>query len=138
MSVILFTKEQIEYLKTNKYVKHVSEKGITYTKEFKEYFINEYNKGLFPIRIFENAGLSKSILGNKRIESSGKRFRAYSQRLDGFKDNRKGKSGRPRTKHLSVDDKLKLAEEKIKYLQQENEFLKKIQRVERQVKKKYQ
>ena len=36
MSKKLFTPQEIEQLKQNDYVKSVSEKGITYTKEFKE------------------------------------------------------------------------------------------------------
>lgn len=34
-----FTPEQVEQLRKNKYVKHVSEKAITYTEEFKEIFM---------------------------------------------------------------------------------------------------
>ena len=37
-----FTDEQVELLKKNKYVKHVSNKSITYTLEFKNLFISEY------------------------------------------------------------------------------------------------
>ena len=48
MSIKLFTKEEIGMLKTNKYVKHVSAKGITYTDEFRRLFISEYEKGRFP------------------------------------------------------------------------------------------
>ena len=51
-----FTNEQVEFLRKNKYVKHVSNKGITYSLEFKELFIKEY--GLKnPAKIFEDAGL---------------------------------------------------------------------------------
>lgn len=138
MSEKKFTKEQIEYLSKNQYVKHVSEKGITYTAEFKEYFIKEYEKGFLPTKIFESAGLPKSILGRDRIASSTSRFKQYSNRVEGFSDTRVGNSGRPITRNLTIEEKLKIAEDKIKYLQQENEFLKKIRSVERKVKKKSQ
>ena len=46
-----FTSKQVEQLKKNKYVKHVSEKLITYTEEFKEVFIDEYNLGKIPSQI---------------------------------------------------------------------------------------
>ncbi len=39
MSKKLFTPQEIEQLKQDEYVKPVSEKWITYTKEFKENFI---------------------------------------------------------------------------------------------------
>ena len=60
-----FTDEQVELLKKNKYVKHVSNKSITYTLEFKNLFISEYGIKSATI-IFEEAGLPKSILGYKR------------------------------------------------------------------------
>ena len=42
MGKYYFTNEQVELLKKNKYVKHVSNKSITYTLEFKKLFISEY------------------------------------------------------------------------------------------------
>ena len=51
-----FTSEQVEQLKKNKYVKHVSEKSITYTEEFKEVFIDEYNLGKIPSQILIEMG----------------------------------------------------------------------------------
>ena len=33
-----FTPEQVEQLRKNKYVKHVSEKAITYTENLKKFF----------------------------------------------------------------------------------------------------
>ncbi|MEE0880053.1 MAG: IS3 family transposase, partial [Turicibacter sp.] len=48
----------MEQLKQNDYVKLVSEKGITYTKEFKEYFIAMSEKGKFPRQIFEYYGFN--------------------------------------------------------------------------------
>ena len=66
MGVNYFTDEQVEYLRKNKYVKHVSNKGITYTLEFKELFIDQYGKKRV-YQIFEEAGLPKSILGKKEL-----------------------------------------------------------------------
>ena len=47
MSKKIFTKEEIEILSKNKFVKKVSEKGITYTDEFKRLFISENVKGKY-------------------------------------------------------------------------------------------
>lgn len=135
MSNKLFTKEEIQELSKNKYVKHVSEKGITYTQEFKEEFIKKYNNGELPTEIFRGLGFDTQIIGQKRISSCAYRFQTYNERLDGFVDKRKDSSGRPKTKNVSLEEQLARAQEKILYLQQENEFLKKIRRVERTVKK---
>ena len=48
MSKKLFTEREIEILSNNPYVKSVSEKGITYTDEFKRIFIEENGKGKLP------------------------------------------------------------------------------------------
>lgn len=54
----------------------------------------------------------------------------------GILEERRGKSssGRPSSKELSVEDQLKRAEAKIKLLEVENEFLKKLRALERQEK----
>ncbi|RCW48613.1 hypothetical protein [Paenibacillus prosopidis] len=51
--------------------------------------------------------------------------------------NRRGKAstGRPSSKELSTEEKLKRAEAKIKLLEVENEFLKKLEALERQAKR---
>ena len=58
MSKKLFSSKDIEILSKNKYVKKVSEKGITYTDEFKRLFIAENEKGKFPRDIFEECGFN--------------------------------------------------------------------------------
>ncbi|MGQ3480635.1 HTH domain-containing protein, partial [Paenibacillus sp. TY11] len=48
MSKKMFTAEGIEQLSANPYVKSVSSKGITYTKEFKQLFITSNQQGKLP------------------------------------------------------------------------------------------
>ena len=43
MSNILFDEEQQKQLRANHWVKSVTEKSISFTEDFKVYFINEYN-----------------------------------------------------------------------------------------------
>lgn len=52
MSKKIFSKKEIKQLSINKYVKNVSEKGITYTNEFKLHFIAEYEIGKTSRQIF--------------------------------------------------------------------------------------
>lgn len=66
LSKIIFTPEQINLLSTNKYVKSISEKAITYTNEFKIQFIADTNNGKTAIEIFKDAGLDPQILGKKK------------------------------------------------------------------------
>ena len=81
MSKKLFSSKDIEILPKNKYVKKVSEKGITYSDEFKRLFIAENEKGKFPRDIFEECGFDIDIIGLKRIQSSGSRWRSAFRRM---------------------------------------------------------
>ena len=124
-----FTNEQVEFLRKNKYVKHVSNKGITYSLEFKELFIKEY--GLKnPAKIFEDAGLPISIVGQQRINNCSKRWRKQYKNTGELKDTRKESSGRPLKRELSDKEKLERAEARIKLLEAENELLKKNELIE--------
>ena len=138
MSKKLFTNEEIELLLKNKYVKNVTSKGITYTDEFRKIFIYENNSGKLPRQIFEECGFDIDILGIQRVCSAGKRWR-NSYKKDGvlgLSDTRNLNSGRPRTKDLSIEEKYTRLETKLKLLQAENELLKKLDMIERQVLKK--
>ena len=133
MGVNYFTDEQVKILKANPNVKNVSNKAITYNDSFKEYFVNEYNKGKLPVVIFEDVGLSVKILGKIRIQESSKRFRKQAERLEGFNDTRSTNSGRPLTKHLTKDEIINRQKAEIEYLKQEREFLLELKRLEREV-----
>ena len=76
MSKKIFTEKEIKLLTSNKYVKSVSTKGITYTDEFKRLLISEYEKGKLPREIFEEAGFVVEVIGLHRIDSARHRWRA--------------------------------------------------------------
>ncbi len=135
MSKRLFTNEEVRLLSKNKYVRNVSNKGITYTDEFKRLFIVENEKGKFPRQIFENAGFDINVLGMQRIKSCGNRWRA-SYKYGGvsrLQDTRKNNTGRPTTKDLSIEEKYARLEAQNKLLKAENELLKKLDMIERGV-----
>ncbi|MDD1505985.1 IS3 family transposase, partial [Lysinibacillus sp. CNPSo 3705] len=70
MSKKLFTKQQQSQLKLNPYVKAVSDKSITYTDEFKQFFIDEFEKGKYPREIFLEAGFDIDIIGMTRVNKA--------------------------------------------------------------------
>ena len=133
MSKKLFTNGAINILSQNQYVKNVSTKGITYTDEFRNIFIIEYDKGKLPRRIFNECGFDINILGIERVNSAAKRWRkAYKENgVIGLSDTRKSNSGRPSTKELSMESKNERLQTQINLLKAENELLKKIQFLER-------
>ena len=138
MSGKLFTNKEIEILSSNKYVKKVSERAITYTEEFRNIFIIESDKGKFPRMIFDECGFDINIIGIERIKSASKRWRnAYKcNGFIGLVDSRKSNSGRPNEKKLSVEAKYERLQAQVNLLKAENELLKKIQFSERRLKKK--
>jgi GTP cyclohydrolase II len=121
-----FTEEELNELRTNPYIERVSSKAITYTKEFKERFESEYRAGKIPSQILTDMGIDHTVLGKRRKNSVVQRLKMYELRPEGYDDIRKNNSGRPSTKELSDTEKIKRLEQKLKYLKQENEFLKNI------------
>ena len=120
-----FTEEQVYELRKNPYIEKVSSKTINYTKEFKERFESEYRAGKLPSQILADMGINHKFLGHRRKNSLVQRIKMYELRPEGFEDTRKNNSGRPSTKELSDTEKIKRLDQKIEYLKQENEFLKK-------------
>jgi len=127
MSEKLFTEEEIEILRKNPYVRNASERSVTYTDELKEYFVSEYSQGKMPSQILRSIGLEPRLLGKDRVDSLSRRLKKMVKREEGVRDLRKKNSGRQRTKELTLEEEIQRLKHKIKYLEQENEFLKKIE-----------
>ena len=136
MSKKLFSADEIKLLLTNRYIKTISTRAITYTDEFKILFIAERSKGKLPIYIFQDAGFDVSVIGKHRIWCASKRWRnAYSASGElGLRDSRKLNSGRPLKRELAIEEILAKKDAEIAYWKAESELLKKIELQERQVK----
>lgn len=124
-----FTEEEIAELSVNLYVKKVSKTTITYTQEFRELFVAEYEKGKTPSQILRENGFDPKAFGKERIHSMSRNFRNMAKREAGMTDTRKGHSGtkKPEDSEQAPEDEIKRLKHRIKYLEQENEFLKKIE-----------
>lgn len=137
MSNKLFSKEEIEILSKNKYVKSVSERAITYSNDFKLLFISKYKAGLLPSQIFKESGFNINILGYKRIKCASERWRkAYNKNGElGLEDGRKFTSGRSLKRELNTEEIIAKKDAEIAYWKAQVELLKKLELQERQVKK---
>lgn len=131
MSKIIFTNEEIEELKKNKYVKHVSEKNITYSDEFKQHFIDEKSKGKGPTRIFIESGFNPYVIGSKRIDGFNTRINNKIKNNESLDDSRGKKSiGRPKkvnNKEMTDKEKIEQLKHENLMLKAENELLKKME-----------
>ncbi|GKU80001.1 HTH domain-containing protein [Paenibacillus sp. L3-i20] len=135
----LFTEENRRRLEANPNVQHVSETNIAYTPEFKLSALRAYQEGETPVEIFLKAGFDLSLIGHKKPKNSLKRWRDIYAKFGelGIQEDRRGKgSGGPRpTTDLSAEEELHRARAKIKLLEAEVDFLKKLEALERQKKK---
>ena len=129
-------RDEIEALKRNPYVTSVNEKSISYSRQFKQLFMERYLQGIGPTEIFLDAGFDVRALGSKRIERACARWKeAYEsgsleqapappEKMTQLKERREipGKKRRGQAGKSQVDICRKQAEV-IKKLKAENELL---------------
>ncbi|SDK20528.1 hypothetical protein SAMN05216243_2317 [Sediminibacillus albus] len=137
-----FSTFELKQLENNPNVLKVSDRSITYHPEFKKLAVHAYKEGASPTEIFLEHGFDLSVIGKEQPKRCLQRWRdTYSKYGEAGLENErrsKGSTGRPSSKHLTAEEKLKKAEARIKYLEAENEFLKKLEEMERQAMKKKQ
>jgi transposase len=131
-----FSKSQIQELEKNPNVISVRDHTITYHPNFKVKAVHENLRGKSPAQIFEEHGFNLDIVGK---DIPRKRLYKWRQVYNEFGDlglsiDKRGKTKTQRTssKELSIEEKLKKAEARIKFLEVENDFLKKLEELERQ------
>lgn len=139
MSKIYFNEHQRKLLEMNPNVASVSDRSIQYSPAFKIQAVRDNQAGKGPTQIFIENGFDLEMIGKERAKSALKSWRRTFQTYgeDGFLEERRGKgsTGRPSIQHLSVEKKLEKAEARIKYLEAENELLKKLEELERKAMK---
>ena len=128
MSKKPFTAEEIIILRQNPFTYKVTNSTLSFTKEFKELFITEYNAGVIPRQILANHGYDPEILGDRRIWGISQHLRAQYEEAGGSFSGCSTVSRRAKNpdKLLSEKDELKRLRLEVDYLKQEIEFLKKI------------
>ena len=123
-----FTEEQVRMLRSNPCVKSATPKYISFTKEFMEEFVALHSKGQTRYEIFESHGLPVDLIGKKTIKKTTEGWVRKSNSGIPLSDEKKG---RPRTRELTKDEVIARQKAKIEMLEQENEFLRQIRRLER-------
>jgi transposase len=131
----LFTEDIIRRLERNPNVQRVSETNISYTAKFKLAAVKAYNEGTPPSEIFLKAGFDLDLIGSKKPKHSLKRWRDTYAKYDetGLLEERRGKgsTGRKPASALSAEEELNRAKAKIRRLEAEVDFLKKLEALER-------
>ena len=100
----------------------------------KVFLLRRMRKGKFQDRYFEENGFDIEIIGIEEYIKLLLRWRTkliMKSGVLGLRDTRKGNSGRPTQKELSLEEKYERLEAKIQLLKAENELLKKLDMMER-------
>ena len=125
-------KEFVEKLKENPSVESATEWSVSFTPEFKQKAYEEYYRGKSMKEIFIEAGLDVEQLGAKRIENFRMLIMRKADDERGFKDKRKDKSQQAElSTEAQMMKRIRELEHRNAYLEQENDFLKKIQELEK-------
>ena len=132
-NVKLFTEQEVEELRKNPYTLKVNEKSITYTYEFKQFFVEQRKKNLTSTKIFRMAGYDVDVLGTSRVYCAAKAINREARSPEGLKAPR----GRTRDEEIArlakedltkkrTDAAIRTLQAEIVRLEAEVEFLKKI------------
>lgn len=110
-------------LESNPVVEKVTASNVTYTSKFKIKAVSDFSKGISPNQIFANAGIDLQMFGKTYAKKCLSRWRKIHDEFgnDGLKSERRGSgaTGRPVRTFKSPEDELR-------YLREENDFLKKL------------
>lgn len=127
----ILSKEFVKELKEHKYVENATEWTVNFTEEFKQLAYDEYHRGKSTKEIFEEAGFDIEKLGRKRLENFRRSVMNGADREGGFADKRKDKGKQaPQSTEAQMAKRIRQLEHQVAYLEQENDFLKKIRSVE--------
>ena len=126
------SKEYVKELNEHKYVEYATEWSVSFTVEFKQLAYDEYYRGKSMREIFETAGFDVERLGRKRLENFRLHLMKKADEEDGFSDKRKDKGKQaPQSTEAQMAKRIRELEHRNAYLEQENDFLKKIQQLEK-------
>lgn len=132
-----FTKEQLESIKSNPFTARVTDNSITFTYEFKEFVMKKTQEGYFSVDIFRQAGYDVDALGKSYIYHKIKKIREEAASPGGLKQlkssKRAQKFAEEDLKRHRTETSLKILQDRIVYLEQEIEFLKKTEILEREL-----
>ena len=134
---IPYTDEQVAILKQNPYTHSATPTRVTFTLEFKEFFVDQVtNHGLTAPKVLKAAGYDVSMFPRSTIDKIRQRILAEAASPEGLKPPR-GLSSSEQTKAFAkknldaqrTSTSIKEMQQRIVHLEQQIEFLKKIQNI---------
>ena len=127
MSKKEFTADELALLKGNKYTYAATSHTLSFTKEFKEIFWNEYQAGGVPRKILEKYGYPVGILGKERIWGIAQVIKKQSGSPQGLHEGPlPRRDATAEGEGQSLEERVKKLQVEVEYLGREVEFLKKL------------
>lgn len=124
-------KEYVRKLQEHPNVAKATEWTVNFTPEFKKIAYEEYYSGKSMREIFTEAGFDVKILGDKRIQNFRNKLFEKAESESGFEDGRKRNSRKEaQSTEAQMARRIRELEHRNAYLEQENDFLKKIRQLE--------
>ena len=132
-----YTKEQILILEQNPYTHNVTPYKISFTLEFKEFFMSQvYTPGMTTQKIFKAAGYDPKIFSRYMLDSFRRAILSEASSSEGLKPPR-GLSTAEKTAAYAKKDldaqrastSIKELQNRVVHLEQQIEFLKKISNI---------
>ena len=134
---IPMSKEDVQKLQEHPYVLKATEWTVSFTPAFKKMAYEDYYGGKSMRQIFIDAGFDIEMLGDKRIENFRNKLLAKSKINSDFEDLRKNNCRKEaQSTAAQMAKRIRELEHRNAYLEQENDFLKKIQLLEKDCGKK--
>lgn len=127
MSRKSYSPEEIALISSCPYVKSVTPKTVRYTAEFMRIFEEWVLSGKYGGDVFRERGLPVETIGWQSVRQTMKNWNLKISRGIALTDQ----TGRPRTRDLTQEEIIARQKAKIEMLQQENDFLRQIRRLER-------
>ena len=125
---IPFTPQQKEELAANPFTLSVNDYQIRFTIEFKKYLLAEREKNGTPWKeVFQKAGYDPKILGTKRMEAIVRNIRDEAASEQGLRETASKKSNSKELEQKNAQKAIQELQKEVAHLQQQIEFLKKIQ-----------
>lgn len=124
--MLKLSKKERKTLQNHRFVEKVTEKHVTFSAKFKLQSVKMYFKGKSAQIIFKEAGFSSEIFSSKYISGCLYRWKK-SFNENGINGLTLSKRGRKAIHSINYKNmKLQGLLERIEYLEQENDFLKKL------------
>lgn len=127
-----YTDQEKEILLKNPNILAVNDTNIKYCPKFKLKAVKEHENGKLPMQIFIDAQIDIKILGpanpTKCLVRWNKTYREKGEK--GILENQRAKKSKSVTKELTIEEQFENAKVRIAYLEEENDFLKKLKALE--------